>query len=113
MTSDLFYNLENGPWEEVSERQKRIIMHMENITIVFYRMLKGIITDKQHSHPNEQAAYIIDGRVKIIIGDQKQILGPACGYLVPANEKHYIEVLEDSFIIDFFCPKREDLLATK
>lgn len=113
MSFDLFYNLKDGPWELSEGDQKRRVVHMDNITVIFFQASKGLITPKDHYHFNEQVTYLISGKIKIIIGNKEKIIKEGEGYMVPSNEKHHIEVLENCFLMDFFSPKRDDLKATK
>ena len=112
MSYDKFFSLNNGKWETLEGNQKRRIVHMNNITTIFFQAPKGLITAKDHSHSNEQVSYLAKGKLKIVIGDKEKIIKENEGYMVPSNEEHHIEVMEDSLIIDFFSPKREDLKAT-
>lgn len=112
MSFDIFYSLNDQKWEDMGGNQKRRIIHMDNITTMFFQAPKGLITSEDHSHVNEQVSYLIKGKLKIIIGDKKRIINENEGYMVPPNIKHHIEVLEDSLIIDFFSPKRVDLKTT-
>lgn len=113
MDYDLFYSLNNGKWESLEGNQKRRIVHMDNVTVIFFQAPNGLITPEDHSHSNEQVSYLAKGKLKIIIGNDEKVIEANEGYMVPPNVKHHIEVIEDSLIIDFFSPKREDLAATR
>lgn len=113
MDFDLFYSLKDDPWELLEGNQKRRVVHMDNITVIFFQAQKGLITPIEHYHPNEQVTYLISGKIKIVIGNKEKIIKEGEGYMVPSNEKHHIEVLENCLLLDFFSPKREDLKATE
>ena len=113
MSFELFYNLKDGPWEILDGNQKRRIVHMDNITVIFFQAPKGLITPIDHYHSNEQVTYLIHGKIKIVIGNKEKIIKEGEVYMVHSNEKHHIEVLENCLLLDFFSPKREDLKATK
>ena len=112
MNFDIFYSLNDQKWETLEGNQKRRIVHMDNVTTIFFQAPKGLITPNDHLHLNEQVSYLVKGKLKIVIGNKEKIIKANEGYMVPSNEKHYIEVIEDSLIIDFFSPKRNDLKAT-
>lgn len=114
MSYELFYSLnDEKKWKLLEGNQKNRIVHMDNVTVIFFQAPKGLITPEDHAHSNEQVTYLAKGKLKIIIGDKEKVIVANEGYMVPPNEKHHIEVLEDSLIIDFFSPKREDLTATE
>ena len=107
-----FYDVKSGDWEKLPG-QKRKIIHMDNLTVMAIRVDKGTVTDAGHSHPHEQAAVVLSGKIKFFIADETRILGPGDGYLVKPNLKHHIEALEDTVLIDYFSPRRSDLKATE
>jgi quercetin dioxygenase-like cupin family protein len=109
---ELFYDARGGSWEEMGSGQKRKIIHMDNLTVMMVSLPKGTVTDPGHKHPNEQAAVVVSGRVKMFIGDEVRELGPGGGYLVPPEVLHHVETLEDTVLIDYFTPRRRDLTAT-
>ena len=113
MSFDIFYSLnDEEKWEILGGNQKRRIVHMENLTAMFVQVPKGLITPKDHVHSNEQVSFLVNGKLKIVIGDKEKIIEANEGYMAPPNIKHHIEVMEDSLLIDIFSPKREDLKAT-
>src|SRR5689334_6790078 len=61
-----------------------------------------------HSHPNEQAGYILSGRICVLTGDSRHELGPADTYAIPANIEHSIEIIKDAEEVQVFSPPRED-----
>lgn len=107
-----FFFAAEGPWEEVQEGIERRVAHLGGMTAALMRLRKGVVSDAQHWHPQEQAACVIEGRVRMTIDGAVRELGPGDGYLVAPNLKHHIEALEDTLLIDAFAPKREDLAAT-
>lgn len=61
-----------------------------------------------HNHPNEQAGYIISGKIRLKFGRYDEILEKGDSYLIPSNETHSLEVIEAGEVIDVFVPPRED-----
>jgi quercetin dioxygenase-like cupin family protein len=64
-----------------------------------------------HRHPNEQAGYVISGRVRVRFGEHDEILEAGDSYVIPKDLVHTFDVLEAGEVIDVFCPPREDYLA--
>lgn len=61
-----------------------------------------------HSHPNEQAGYVISGKIRLMFGQYDTILENGDSYIIPENETHSLEVIEAGEVIDVFVPPRED-----
>lgn len=97
-------------WETVSDKSARRVVHLDGVMCVMFRLLKGS-DDPPHSHPHEQIATLISGRVIAQIGDERKEIGPLEGYTVPPNVPHKVTVLEDAIMIDSFAPIREDFLG--
>jgi quercetin dioxygenase-like cupin family protein len=108
-----FYDVTGGRWEDIGGGRKRKIIHMGNMTVMALRAPKGTVTDAKHKHPNEQAAVVFSGRVRMFLGAESRVIGAGEGYLVPPDVEHHIEALEDTVLIDYFTPKRSDLTATE
>jgi quercetin dioxygenase-like cupin family protein len=63
-----------------------------------------------HAHPNEQAGFILSGRVRVLTRDLNSELGPGDSYTIPAGVEHSIEVLEDAEELQVFSPPRPEFL---
>ncbi|KAA3640380.1 MAG: cupin domain-containing protein [Bacteroidetes bacterium] len=63
-----------------------------------------------HNHPNEQAGYVISGKIKLQIEGDIHVLKPGDSYVIPMNSDHSVEVIEAGEVIDVFTPPREDYL---
>jgi len=112
MDANPFFQLETLHFEDQGNGQQRHVMHLEGMSAMFVRMSKGFVGDANHRHPQEQIAYIVQGVVRMFVGNQSAILKAGSGYRVPANVPHHLEALEDTLVMDCFSPKREDLPAT-
>ena len=65
---------------------------------------------RPHSHPFEQIAYIVQGRMKFIVGDEVHELGPGGVIHIPPDVEHCGEPLGDELVmnLDVFSPIRDD-----
>lgn len=63
-----------------------------------------------HSHPFEQIAYVVQGRMKFVVGDDVFDAGPGSVIRIPPNVEHYGEPIGDEIVLnlDVFSPIRED-----
>jgi mannose-6-phosphate isomerase-like protein (cupin superfamily) len=63
-----------------------------------------------HTHPNDQIAIMIKGRMLMEIDGEQRIMAPGEFAYVPRNVVHRIQTLdEDAIVLDVFCPPREDI----
>lgn len=89
---------------------RKILAHAGKMMIVEVKIAGGVTTQK-HSHPHEQASYIVSGKFEVTLGDEKQILTAGDTFYAPPDLPHFVAALEDSVILDIFTPQREDFLA--
>ncbi|MHA1644652.1 MAG: cupin domain-containing protein, partial [Candidatus Freyarchaeota archaeon] len=59
-------------------------------------------------HPNEQVGYVVKGRLKLRIGEAEHDLEAGDSYYIEPNVEHSATIIDESKIIDVFCPPRED-----
>ncbi|MGQ9722962.1 MAG: cupin domain-containing protein [Candidatus Jordarchaeum sp.] len=79
----------------------------EKMMLCEFTFQKGAIVPA-HTHPHEQVGYVVKGKVKLRIGEKKYLLGTGDSYYIKPNIDHSAELIEESIIIDVFCPPRED-----
>ena len=78
--------------------------------MVYWRIKAG--TDvAAHKHPHEQFVWMLKGTMEFRIGTEKRTVKPGDIAVIPGGVEHEGHVLEDSEVIDFFAPAREDFLA--
>ena len=63
-----------------------------------------------HKHPNEQAGYVISGKLRLQFENKDQVLTTGDSYVIPENVNHSVEVLEAGEVIDVFTPPRKDYI---
>ncbi len=79
----------------------------EKMMLVEFTFRKGAIVPT-HTHPNEQVGYVVKGKVNLKIGKKEHLLGAGDSYYIEPNIEHSATLIEESKIIDVFCPPRED-----
>lgn len=96
-------------WKQVRPGVERKGFSGAGATIALHRLMPGH-EPLPHSHPNEQIAYIISGRIKFVIGGEEHILGPGSVLVVPPNVEHWGEVIGDEPVmnLDVFTPSRPE-----
>jgi len=63
-----------------------------------------------HTHPNAQVGYVVRGRMELSIADETRVVEAGDSYYIPKDEPHGAVTLEDSLVVDIFCPPRQDYL---
>lgn len=72
-------------------------------------LLKGCSVP-EHSHPNEQIAYILSGALEFTVGGKTEVVREGGMIVLPANVPHSAYALEDTVDLDVFAPPRQDWL---
>src|SRR5277367_4486625 len=100
------------PLEDLNPLLRRQFVVGQEIMLARVLLKKGCIVP-EHSHPNEQLTYIIEGTLKFWI-DGKEIVVRAGEVLtIPPNMPHKAEALEDTDDLDVFTPPRADWMSGK
>lgn len=63
-----------------------------------------------HSHPHEQVAWVLSGKVVFRLGDERRTMGPGEVVVIPSGVEHETYFPEDTEMVDIFAPPREDYL---
>jgi quercetin dioxygenase-like cupin family protein len=97
------------PWKEIRKGVEQKAFSGSAATVALHRLMPGH-EPKPHSHPHEQIAYIVSGRLRFHIGEQVHDIGPGGLVVIPSNVTHWGEVLGDEPVInlDVFTPKRPE-----
>ncbi|MBP6673149.1 MAG: cupin domain-containing protein [Bacteroidetes bacterium] len=106
----LFIDFSSIAWEYPAEGIRRKVMaYGDQLMAVYVEFKKGAI-GAMHSHPHLQITYIQSGSFDVQIDGNKERQKGGDFYYIPANAVHGVVALEDSILIDFFTPMREDFI---
>ena len=108
----MHYRWDDLPREELSPLIGRRLVTGERIMIAQVYLAKGAIVP-QHSHDNEQWAYMLEGKLRFWLGeDGSEVVDVSAGEVLhlPSNLPHRAEALEDTLDLDVFAPPRADWL---
>ena len=106
------YAWNDMPRERVTNRIERRIVTGASTMAAHVYLEKGAIVP-EHSHHNEQLAYILKGKLRFWVGDNlSQVFDVAEGEVLrlPSNVPHKAEALEETLDVDIFSPPRQDWL---
>jgi quercetin dioxygenase-like cupin family protein len=79
----------------------------ERLMVTKMRFSAGM-TARAHTHPHEQAGYVISGRYRQTIAGTSHELRAGDSYAIPGGVEHAMDVLEDGEVIDVFTPPRDE-----
>ena len=63
-----------------------------------------------HDHIYEQTGTLLEGAMRLTIGDKAYEVNKGDTWTIPPNVPHMAEVLNDSLVFEVFSPVREDYL---
>ncbi len=100
------------PWRTVELEDLKPLLQRQFVVgqeIMLARVLlkKGCIVP-EHSHPNEQLTYIIEGALKFWIDGREIVVNAGEVLCIPAHMPHKAEALADTVDLDVFNPPRAD-----
>lgn len=105
-----FDKLESVPEEEITDKIRRRVVSGRQGTLVYWRMKAGAQA-AAHRHPHEQIVWMITGSMDFRIGNEKRTMTAGDVAVIPAGVEHEGYFPEDTDVIDFFAPAREDFLS--
>jgi|TARA_B100001971_G_C18206648_1_gene548051 quercetin dioxygenase-like cupin family protein len=73
---------------------------------VFWLEIKAGTEAPEHSHPNEQAGYVLRGNFEALIGEEKAILEEGHFFRIPGNISHSGIFHEDTVMIEIYSPPK-------
>ncbi len=97
------------PEEQISEKIIRRILSGDQAMLVWWSIGAGVYVEP-HSHPNEQIVWMLKGKVEFRLGSEQRVCGPGDIVVIPGGTEHEAWFLEDTEVIDFFAPPRDDFL---
>jgi len=111
-TKATHYRWEDLPKEKLTEFLDRRIITGNQAMLTHVYMKKGCVVPLHH-HQNEQLTYVLEGALKLWVGDKEEeehLIRPGEVLVIPGNVPHRAEALEDTLDVDVFSPPRQDWL---
>jgi unsaturated pyranuronate lyase len=81
----------------------------EKLFLAEHRMESGWV-GAAHSHPHDQMAYVVSGRLRVVAGGQAFEVAAGGSFVVRGGVEHQAAALEPSVVIDVFTPCRQDYI---
>jgi quercetin dioxygenase-like cupin family protein len=105
-----YYRWSEIPSEQVNPDLTRRLVTGERIMVASVELQRGCVVP-QHSHVHEQISYVLEGWLRLTVGDEgAEVYDLRAGdvVVVPSNVPHAAQALEDTRVLDVFNPPRED-----
>ena len=65
----------------------------------------------EHRHPHEQIIHVIEGHIRVTVGDVAREVAAGESFYLASNVSHAVDALKTTLVLDTFSPPRDDLLA--
>jgi quercetin dioxygenase-like cupin family protein len=106
------YRWDDMPLETLNPLIGRRLISTDRMMLAHVYLEQGAIVPT-HSHENEQLTYILEGTLRLWLGDdESQVVDLVAGEVlhIPSHLPHRAEALERTLDVDIFCPPRADWL---
>jgi quercetin dioxygenase-like cupin family protein len=90
--------------------KRRVLAYNDKLFVAEHEMVKGWV-GKVHSHPHDQAVYIVRGHLRLTCDGRTFDVRAGDTFAVRGGVEHGASALEDSVVVDVFTPCREDYIA--
>ena len=107
--------LRHIPWSSVAVESLnpllgRQLVVGQNIMLARVLLKKDCVVP-EHSHPNEQVTFVLEGALKFWIDGKEIVVNAGEVLTIPPNMAHKAEALEDTVDLDVFYPPRADWMS--
>ena len=106
-TKATFYRWADILPEPLNPLLTRQFVHGTQAMLARIVLKKGCVVP-EHSHPNEQIAYIVSGALEFVVAGVPQIVRAGEILVIPGGVPHSATALEDTEDLDLFAPPRQD-----
>lgn len=100
---------DNGYRQALAGIRQKTLVHGDHTLMVEFVLQKDALVPI-HSHPHEQTGYLVQGRMRLTIGEETHEVGTGDSWCIAGGEPHSAEAIEDSVAVEVFSPVREDYL---
>jgi quercetin dioxygenase-like cupin family protein len=105
--NEIFQDTEPGPTLPEGMSRRGVIL---GDVMLGYHGADAGIKAKPHTHPNDQIAIMMKGKMLMEINGETHIMGPGEFAFVPRNVVHRIQTMdEEAIVLDVFYPIRTDI----
>ncbi len=103
---------DKGYIEALDGIERKTLAYGEKTLTVEFRLQKGKELPL-HSHPHEQAGYLVSGHMVLSIDGEEYDMMPGDAWVIKGDLVHGAQIVEDSVAVEVFSPVREDYIPQK
>ena len=96
--------------EAINDKLWRRFVSGQRITMAQFSFAEGG-TVPRHQHENEQLMYVVEGTLRVTVGDEEVIVRRGEVLQIPSDVPHSAVALENTVDLEIFSPVRTDWLA--
>src|SRR5579862_111764 len=89
---------------------RRVLSYNDKLFVAEHKMEKGW-SGALHSHPHDQAVYVVSGKIRVNSQGKAFDLGAGDTFVVRGGIEHGASAVEESVVVDVFTPCREDYIV--
>jgi quercetin dioxygenase-like cupin family protein len=95
------------PIEALKGVFRKTLVYNDKVMLCFFRLNKDAEIPL-HNHEAHQIGYVIKGKIKFLTENDEFIAIGGDSYVFDSYKKHGAKLIEDTEIIEAFCPTRDD-----
>jgi quercetin dioxygenase-like cupin family protein len=93
--------------EPLTDAIRRRYINTGRMTIARFELSRGGVVPR-HSHEHEQVTTVLSGALKFVTPGAEVTVRQSESITIAPWVEHRVDVLEDTVVIDVFCPVRQD-----
>lgn len=97
------------PREAINAAIVRRFITGDRMTVAWFELARGGVVAR-HDHEQEQISCVLEGALKFMIDGVETVVRGGEVMQIPGQVPHAVEALENSKVLDVFCPVRQDWL---
>ncbi len=105
-----FEKVAQVPEEQITDKIRRRVVSGKQGMLVYWKIQAGAHA-AAHTHPHEQFVWMLKGAMEFRIGNEKRTMRRGDVAVIPGGTEHEGYFPEDTEVVDFFAPVREDFLT--
>ncbi len=102
-----FLSIADIPEKEIISGFFGKMIHTNGLTVAHFRILAGSVLPEHH-HVHEQVTNVISGELEMTINGETRVCKAGDSAIIPSHIPHSGRARTDCYVIDVFCPTRED-----
>jgi quercetin dioxygenase-like cupin family protein len=102
-----FQDLKSIAEKEIVPGYRARFIHGDNLTLAYWDVDPGAELPG-HSHPHEQVANVLEGKLELTVDGETRVLEPGQVAVIPSNILHGGKAITACRLLDVFYPTRDD-----